>query len=474
MTDLPDLTVVAMRRLVVARDVSCAELVAAVLERLASTEPRLHAYASVAAEAARREAGDVDTRIARGEPVGSLAGIPFNVKDVVNVAGLPMEQGSRAFAGRIAAKDATVVRRLRAADAVLVGTSVTHELQLGVSPVPTGNAWDPARIPGGSSAGAAASVAIGSAAFAVGTDTGGSIRAPAAFNGVAGLKPTYGRVSRRGVAGVGGSLGHIGPLARTAEDLAAVLQAIAGPDPLDRGASDRAVPDFHVPAEVDLAGVVVGVDREHALHHGVSPDVRGAVEAALALLQDLGASVVDVRIPELDSMEEVGAAMALSESTAEHLPRLLAEPDAFHPRTATMVRLGTVIPGPAYVTAQRARGRLRDAMAAAFARSGLDVLAGPTVPVVAPPRSDAAPSLISSSQDELAGALRLAFPASVTGQPALSVPCGFSEGGLPIGLQLMGRPYGEAELLRIGHAYERAARWHVRRPPHSPKGRGQP
>lgn len=464
MREAADLSVAEAGRLLAEGAVSCSQLVEDVLRRIAASEPTLHAYATVIEEPARRAAQEADDALRTGPPRSPLHGIPFCAKDVLYAREAPTEEGSMARAGSRSSYDATVIRRLQDAGAILVGKTITHELQLGVNSIPTRNAWSSSHVPGGSSAGTAVSVAAGSAAFGLGTDTGGSVRVPAAFNGVVGLKPTYGRVSGHGVAGPGGSFSHVGPMARTVDDVAAVLACIAGHDGRDPASIDEPVPDLTALGGT-LEGTRLGVDRAYFLHSGVTEEVGGLVNRALGDLQELGAIAVECRIPELDLMEPAGAIMALVESTAEYLPGLLADPSPYDPRTATMIKLGAFVDGPAYVAAQRSRPYLRDRIRAEFERHQLDALFGPTAPVVAPPVGDAGGALIGGGHaDDLSGAVRLSLPASVTGQPALTVPCGFTDGGMPVGFQLVGRPFNERTLLRIGHAYERAHIWHRARP----------
>lgn len=464
MTRLADLSVADASTLVAGREVSCSELVDDVLRRIAESEDSLHAYAALMEESAREAASAADDALEEAPPRSPLHGIPFSAKDVIHALGGPIEEGSRARAGRRSAADATVIARLRDAGAILLGKTVTHELQLGVNSIPTRNAWNPLHIPGGSSAGSAVSVAAGSAAFALGTDTGGSVRVPAAFNGVTGLKPTYGLVSGHGLAGPGGSFTHVGPMARTSEDLALVLRSIAGRDPADPASIDEPVPHL-VPADAALEGMRLGVDRDH-FYAGAASEVVDLVEVALRDLESLGAAVVPCRIPELELMEPAGTIMALSESTAEYLPAFLATSDPYDPRTATMIKVGVAAGAPDYVRAQRSRPYLRDRMRAAFERHRLDALFGPTAPVTAPRAGEEGRALVGGgSADDLSGGVRLSLPASVTGQPALTVPCGLSDAGMPVGFQLVGRPFGEDRLLRIGHAYERLRPWHRTRPP---------
>jgi len=261
--ELTDLSLVEAGALVQQRSISSSELVDATLRRIEATEPVVHAYALVLAEDARRRARQADRELAQGHWRGPLHGLPLAVKDICYTRDAPTEAGSRAMAGFVPDYDATVVRRLREAGAVLVGKTVTHEFAVGVNTPPTRTPWDMSAYPGGSSAGSGVAVSVRSAGGALGTDTGGSIRIPATINGIVGLKPTFGRVSRYGVVPLAASLDHVGPLTRTVEDCAVVLQAIAGYDPLDSGSLDEPVPDYRAELEAGVAGLVVGVERAH-------------------------------------------------------------------------------------------------------------------------------------------------------------------------------------------------------------------
>lgn len=444
MTELTALSLREAGELVGARKVSSAELVEATLARIDATEPAVHAYASVLRESARAEAERADREPSRGP----LHGIPVGVKDNCWTAGSRTEAGSRAFAGFVPPRDAEVVRRLREAGAVIVGKTVLQELAFGAEKLPeTRNPWRLDCFPGASSAGSGAAVAVGSAFGAIGSDTGGSIRIPASCVGVVGLKPTYDLVSRDGVVPLGPSLDHVGPLARTVEDCRLLLEAIADVSPAPQGG---------------VEGVRLGLVRDY-FWEGLDAGVREVVGAALAELERLGMELVEVRLPELELALVAGFAIILPEAGDEHRA-LLAERAADLERgTCLLLRLGALLPGSHYLIAQRFRTLLRDATAQLFERHRLDALVSPTLPSPAATLAELAGGFIGN---EVLGAyVRHCIPANLTGQPAVTVPCGFSADGLPIGLQLAGRPFEDAALLRIAGAYEEAAPWHRRRPP---------
>jgi aspartyl-tRNA(Asn)/glutamyl-tRNA(Gln) amidotransferase subunit A len=453
MADLVELTMVEAGRLVANRSVSVQELVGATLERIAETEPAVHAYAHVADGAALATASRLDADLKAGRHRGPLHGITVGVKDLCYTVDMPTEAGSRVLAGFVPPTDAEVVTRLRDAGAVIVGKTVTHEFAYGQNVPPTRNPWDTRCYPGGSSAGSGVSVAVRSAFASIGTDTGGSIRIPAALNGVVGLKPTFGRVSAYGVIPLSPSLDHVGPLARTVEDCALVLDALAG-------SGTRA--SFTASLEKGVEGAVIGVERDFLFGETVDEEVRGAVESAIDALREEGARVVEVTLPELRLMPLVALSILLIEASAQHRQRLREQRDEYEVGTRLVLELGELLPASHYAIAGRARKRLQGAVKAAYDRSGLDALIAPTTPKTTVPLPDLDVGLIPNPKARmtLAAYVDPCFPANLTGQPALSIPCGFSADGLPIGFQLIGRPFEEHVLLQVGRAYERGHEWH--------------
>ena len=441
---LPDLTVRRASELLAARRISAVELLDAVLARLDATEPTLHAYCAIDRDAAR-----ADARRADGSPsAGPLHGLPFGVKDVFWTRDLPTTCGSRSLEGWVAPAEAAAVMRLRAAGSVLVGKQVTHEFACGQDVPATRNAWRHDGYPGGSSAGSAVSVAAGSSLFAIGTDAGGSVRKPAALNGLTGLKPTRGLVSRLGVAQPSGTLDHVGTLARTADDTALLLEAIAGIAPLDISGDARGL-------RVGLCAAFFGEELE--------PGVRAAVEEALRELARLGVVPVPVELPTLPLALPAGFTILTAEAGLGRGAHVAAFPDGVVAETRQLIELGAIMPGRWVDAAQKARSLFRAEVRQVFVENRLDVLVTPTLPRV------------SMSLDEmviprdLPGYIPFTIPWNLTGQPALTVPCGFAPGPggteLPVGLQIVGRPFDEAVVLRLGRAYQEATDWHERRPP---------
>lgn len=465
MVDLLDRTIQEAGELVSTRSVSVEELVTATLDRIDETEPVVHAYAYWSRETALAAARKLDAELKSGSSRGPLHGIPVGVKDLCYTADMPTEAGSRVVSGHQAGADATVVRRLREAGAVIVGKTVTHEFAYGQNVPPTRNPWDRSCYPGGSSGGSGVAVATRSAFAGIGTDTGGSIRIPASVNGVVGLKPTFGRVSRNGVVQMSPSLDHVGPLARTVTDCALVLDAIAGYDPADPTSCD--VPTASNVADLDrgVDGAVIGIERDYFFEI-VDPEVRAAVDAVVDDLRGQGATIVEVALPELKLFPIVALTILLGDTSAYHRRTLREQRDELDPGTRMMLELGELIPATMYATAQRGRRVLCDAMRAAFDQDALDALIAPTTPQTTVPLDDLSVGLVGNEEASMTLGMYVhqCFPANVTGQPALSVPCGFNSRELPMGFQLVGRPFREDVLFRLARAYERGQSWHTRAP----------
>ncbi|MFJ8443136.1 amidase [Kitasatospora griseola] len=449
-----ELTLAAAAEAVAAKDLSPVELTESVLGRLDETEGGLHAYATVTAEVARTAAARAERDVLAGRHRGPLHGIPFALKDNIDTAGVPTTAGSRVWAGRLPATDSTVAARLATAGAVLIGKTHTHEFAYGLITPRTTNARHPGRIAGGSSGGSAVAVAAGSAVFALGTDTAGSIRVPAALNGVVGLKPTYGLVSRHGVAPLSWSLDHVGPLTRSTLDAALVLDALAGRDPRDP--ASIASPRTHggYGSSTDLRGLRIGVPRNHFFDR-VTSDVEKAVRASVDLLTGLGATAVEVEVPLTDYLLPIVWGLMGPEAASAHEDHLRHSPDLFGEDVRLLLEAGSLIPAGDYLRAQRARAVVRQAWRELFGR--IDVIAAPTVACTATERGQSEVHWPDGSTETVTDAyVRLTAPANVTGLPALTVPVGLDGAGLPIGLQLIAGELAEPTLLRVGTAYEAA------------------
>ncbi|WP_367047694.1 amidase [Streptomyces sp. Je 1-332] len=426
-----------------AKKLSPVELTASVLDRIGAVDERLHAYVTVDADSARKSAERAEREIAQGESRGPLHGIPMGLKDLIDVEGMPTTASSRVRSCHVAARDSAVATRLSDAGAVLLGKTHTHEFAYGLTTPQTRNAWDHGRVAGGSSGGSAVAVAAGGATFALGTDTGGSIRVPAALNGVVGLKPTYGLISRRGVTSLSWSLDHVGPLTRTVRDASLVLAALVGRDEYDPASPA---------SEGDLSGLRVGVPRNYYFER-ISPEVEKGVRRAIGRLQELGAELVDVEIPLTRYIQATQWGLMVPEATSYHERTLRSVPDLYTPDVRVLLEAGEFVSAGDYLRAQRARTLMREAWAHMLAR--VDVIAAPAVPMTAVEAGQGSVRWADGTVEAVSDSyVRLSAPANITGVPALTLPVGKDHAGLPIGMQLMGRPLDEATVLRVGHAYE--------------------
>jgi len=441
------------------REISPVEITRVCLDRIERLNPTLNAFISVTAESALAEARAAETEIGRGEWRGPLHGVPVALKDLIDTANVRTTSGSALHEDRVPERDAEVVRRLRHAGAVIVGKNNLHEFAYGGSSLVSHfgdvhNPWDVGRIAGGSSGGSAAAVIAGLAWAAIGTDTAGSIREPAALSGCVGLKPTYGRVSSRGVIPLSTSLDHVGPMAATVADAAIVLQAIAGYDAGDTTSFDVPVADYTGALREDAKQMRVGVARDY-FFDDLDPEVAAALEHALHGIATLVAEMKEVRL-EVPTDRTLQAA----EAYAYHAANVAASPELYQPETVRRIRSGEKVTAAEYIERRRELEAARRGIRAVFA--GVDVLVTPTTPLSAPSIAE-----LKMNPDELRPAelklLRNTRPFNVWGLPAISVPCGFTQSGLPIGLQIAGPHWREDLVLRLAHAYEQATAWHKRR-----------
>jgi aspartyl-tRNA(Asn)/glutamyl-tRNA(Gln) amidotransferase subunit A len=435
-----------------ANELDPVELVRAALARIAHTEDRIQAFAAVFADDALAVAQQL--RDAQADP-GPLRGIPVAVKDIYDVAGYRTGNGSLGAPEHLATQDSEAVRRLREAGAVIIGKTTTHEYAYGVSTPPTRNPWSLDRIPGGSSGGSGAAIAAGVVTAALGTDTGGSIRIPAALCGVTGHKPTFGMVSRRGVSALSSTLDHTGPLGRTVDDAVALLEVIAGHDPLDPYSSTAPIPDFRSEFDRGLAGLTIGVAEAYFCDR-LAPDVAATFDAAVRTLEAAGATIRPVTFTDVELCPDVVHVVCGVEAAAWHALQTGMRPDRFGTDVQEALAVGAAYTGVDYLAGLRARAAVIAGMTAMF-DSGIDVLISPTIAMIAPPCGATEVELGGASVPILDGINALTVPANVTGMPALTVPAGFGADGLPIGLQLMGRPGADATVLGAGRAYEALA-----------------
>ncbi|WP_427017548.1 amidase [Pseudarthrobacter sp. P1] len=454
MADAWELGITAAATLLRRRELSAVELLDSVLERLEAMEEGARAWAFVDADGAYAAARAADDGARRGEFLGPLHGIPLGVKDVIDVRGMPTEGGSLALRGHVASEDAGVVGHLRRGGAVLMGKTETHEFAFGQGTPPSRNPWDADRYAGGSSVGSGVAVAVGSVPGALGTDTGGSVRNPAAVNGLVGLKPTAGLVDGTGVLNISHTLDHVGPIARSVADCAAMLQAMLSPaaaHSLDGGmlCSGTVAPETRV-----------AVDRAAWLEWGVAPAVTAVLERAVAVLEGLGVEVVELPLPELGMALPASLAISLSEAAGHHRERLGRRAERYLPGTRVMIETGALVSSEDVRLARDVRTYLRSSIAAALASAGVQALVSPTLPSIAPFAAEMSHELTGrTGKNSLSSALLMLSPANLTGMPGLSVPCGLVE-GQPVGIHFMGPEFSDAKLLRLAHAYERATPWH--------------
>lgn len=470
-SEIPYLSATELGRLIAAQEVTPLEAVDAYLSRIEQVDDRLNAYITVCAEDARQEARQAEAEIVRGQYRGPLHGVPVAVKDQIHTRGLLTSDASKIRADFIPEADATVVSRLREAGAVLLGKLNMSEFAMG-DPISSyygaaRNPWDLERNPGTSSTGSGAATAGFLCATSLGEDTGGSIRGPAANCGLAGLRPSWGRVSRYGVDGACWSIDTIGPISRTVADCAVTLGAIAGYDPQDTYSGRVPVPDYRAALSGDIRGVKVGLVTElmdPAL--GLDTQTREAVAAAAQTLADLGAEVREVSLPLAAQTGAIVRAITSTERVSLRPEWLRERPQDYHFNTRVAFITGNIIPAQVYYRAQKLRAVVRRQVLDLL--ESVDVLIQPTSSGPAG-KLDFTPGVGSKAAAARAlveGSFR--GPYSLSGVPALSLPCGFTsdgEGALPLALQIAGRPYAEATVLRVGYAYEQATSWHSRKPP---------
>ena len=466
-TALHDLTLAQAAALIRARELSPVEYTRALLARTDALEPQLNAYITRTCEAALEAASAAELEITRGNRRGALHGIPFAVKDIYDTAGVLTSGHSRTCIDRVPSKDATAVAKLRAAGALLMGKLATHEFAHGGPSFdlpwpPARNPWNTAHFTGGSSSGSGAAITAGLVPVSLESDTGGSIRGPAGLCGIAGLKPTYGLVSRAGVLPNSYSYDHCGPMARTSEDCALILNAIAGHDPVDPASMVRHPVDFAAGLGLGVKGLRIGVirhfwEKDLAVH----AELPAALESAIAVFRELGAIVEDVTLRPLHSYSDVKIVTAESELFSLHLSELIARPEAFGQDFRARSLAACLFTAEDYVRSSRERRTILDEMRPFYRRYDLFLTAN----------SSAAPRL--DRHDPLAfwKSPNLTSPFNCTGGPALAVLCGFTRDGLPLSLQLAGRPFDDARVLRAGHAFELASGHCKRRPMLTPGAR---
>jgi aspartyl-tRNA(Asn)/glutamyl-tRNA(Gln) amidotransferase subunit A len=454
--DLTALSIAEAGRQLRAGKTTSEALTRAAFERIHASDPKLNAFIRILEDRAHEDARRADAELAAGADRGPLHGIPYGLKDIYDSAGVPTTCHSRLRLDVVPQTDSVVAARLKAAGGVLTGKLATHEFATGGPSFdlpfpPARNPWNLDHIPGGSSSGSGAAVASGMMRVAMGSDTGGSIRGPAAYCGLVGLKATYGRVSRRGVFPLSYTLDHCGPLSRSVEDAAIILQIIAGHDPDDPASADQPVPNYRESLETGVSGLRIGIPRHfYAGAPATTPDLVAAMDRIAATLRDAGAVVEDISLPDYALFAACGRVILTSEAFAIHECDLRARPEQFGELTWLRIAPGALITAPDLVQAFRLRRELSDAVEVGFDR--FDALITPAALCEAP-RFDA-PMPVRSADAPVQ-----TIPFNVTGHPAMTVPIGLGASGLPLGLQVVSRHFDEAMVLRVGRAVEKLSGW---------------
>jgi aspartyl-tRNA(Asn)/glutamyl-tRNA(Gln) amidotransferase subunit A len=450
------LSIAEMGRQLRAGTITSEALTASALARIEAGDAALYAFILVTPERARADARRADADLAAGGDRGPMHGIPYALKDIYDTAGIATTCHSKLRQHHVPSEDSVVAARFAKGGAVLLGKLATHEFAIGGPSFdlpwpPARNPWNTEHITGGSSSGSATAIASGMVRMATGSDTGGSIRGPAAWCGLAGIKPTYGRISRRGVFPLSWTLDHCGPLARSVEDTAIALQVMAGHDPRDPASADVSVPDFRAALDRGVVGLHIGVPRAFfATAKMVTPEVLAAIDRTAQSLRDAGATVEDVALPDYAIFAAAGRVIMLSEAFAIHRNDMQNRLLDYAEITAGRFVLGATITAPDYVDALRARRELTDAVNAVLLSCDALLTASS---LITAPRFDAVPDALSSVSP------MQTIPFNVTGHPAMSVPVGLAADGLPLSVQIAGRPFDEATVLRIGRTIETLSGW---------------
>jgi aspartyl-tRNA(Asn)/glutamyl-tRNA(Gln) amidotransferase subunit A len=468
MTDaeLKNLTLTSTARLIREKEISPVEVTKAILDRVNRLNDEMRVYITVTADHALERARAAEKQLASGRNHPPLLGVPISLKDLFDTKGIPTTAGTLVLADRIPQEDATTVKRLAASGSVLIGKTNLHEFAFGVTTINphygiARNPWDTARICGGSSGGSASSVALSLAFGSLGTDTGGSIRIPASICGIVGLKPTAGLVSLHGVLPLSWSFDHAGPMTRTVEDAALMLELIAGYDPLDARSANASVPRYTEALIGTLKGIRIGVPRTYFFER-IDPEVKSSVEMALRAMEKMGAQLVEVDIPSAPRQWEIFMKITTPEAYAYHEQYLTTQRAKYGVEVRDRIESGRDQPAVDYVRAQWARVTMKEECRNAL--SMVDVIVTPTIPVTAP-RIDEKTAIWPDGEEPMYTAMtRLTRPFNITGLPSISVPCGFSMKRLPIGMAITGKAFDEATVLRVAHAYEKETTWAAARP----------
>jgi aspartyl-tRNA(Asn)/glutamyl-tRNA(Gln) amidotransferase subunit A len=464
--DLESFTIHGLSELIRKKEISPVEITEATLGRIEKYDGELKAFITVLSDESLECAKKAEASIVRGSYIGPLHGIPIGLKDIIFTKGIRTTCGSKILADFSPREDATVVTRLNQAGAIIVGKLNCHEFAFGATSVnphygTPKNPWNTRCIPGGSSGGSGVAVATSLCLGALGTDTGGSIRIPSSLCGIVGLKPTYGRVSTYGVYPLSWSLDHVGPMTKTVKDAAILLQSLGGHDPRDANSSSHPVPDY-LSIRDDVRGLRAGVPSDFYFEN-CDPEVRDRVMKALEALKDAGVLIQEVSIPHLKHATTAGLMVLMAEAASQHEGYLKGSQSADYGKDVRgLLKTGTFVTAGQYIKAQRVRSVIREEFHRAFEL--VDVLITPGLPVVAPEMEQDSFTLSGKRETARSALTRLMRPYNLTGVPAIVLPCGFSKSGLPVALQIAGRPFEEATVLAVAQAYEKQSPWHKKRP----------
>ena len=451
--------------LIKAQELSPVELINTCIDRIAALQPTLNAFLDVWTDAAITNAKLAEEEIFHGKYRGPLHGIPIGFKDLVDVSGTRTTGGSKLLTENIAKRDATIVSRLRSAGAIPIGKLNLVEFAFGTTGLNpnTGNVknpWDTSRVTAGSSSGSAAAVASGMIPLAIGTDTGGSIRMPSALCGIAGFKPTYGRIPRDGVLDLSWSMDHVGPMARTTEDCAFIMNAVADKDLIDPSSSSEKKPDFTSQIDSGIRGLKIGVPVDYFFDEFVDDEILKKVKAAINLFAENGAEIVELHMPWISKGREINLGVMVPEAVSVHAEMLARSPDLYTPEVRHRIQSGSNAPADDYIRAKQAREWFNQQVAQVI--KDIDVLLTPTVPIQAPTIKECT----LSSGNQVGGSELPIFTSifNVTGQPSHNIPCGFTKDCMPVGMMITGHPFDDVTVLRTGYAYEQLTDWHQREP----------
>lgn len=461
------LTIGELSRLIEKKEVSPVDVTATFLERIDQLDGQINAYITVLQHEATKSSQEAERAILSGNYLGPLHGVPIAVKDLFLTKGIRTTAGSKILANFLPEEDATVIRRLKEAGAVIIGKTNLHEFAWGMTTDnphygPTRNPWDVERIPGGSSGGSAAAVAASLCSGSLGSDTGGSIREPAALCGIVGLKPTYGRVSRFGVIPLAWSLDHAGPITKNVEDAALILGVIAGRDPKDATSSDVVVPDYAGALKEEVKGLRVGVPKEYFFEE-LDSELHEHVKKAIEVLRGLGLAVEEVSLPSAKYSPTLLWVTLGAEASSYHEPFFKTRAEEYGRDVRANLEVAQFMLAADYLKAQRVRSILREQLLEVLKK--VDVVVSPTTPLPAPKIGEREPMIGNREIRTVGGMGRFTCPFNLSGLPTISLPCGFTSSGLPIGFQIAGRPFDEETVLRVARVYEANTGWHQRRPP---------